>query len=227
MSLNSVVVLHEALGKKIRHPMRSDFRRIVYSTYPAAIEDLDQEVAELEARHDIIIVGRVGAAMQVRPAVVMKLRGRGWIESTKNGLVLLSPPGFVAALKGLGMIHGLGEITPEPLLTPGELVGGGVGAAIAVTGIVLEGKVGIILGVLGGLVTLIAGGSAAIRHLKSSQTSAAAGSSLAPAAAAAAAAPPPPPPPPPKPTSQQRLQAAVTAYGPLAAELIKGVVSLF
>lgn len=253
MSLNDAVVLHEPLlGKKMPHHHRHAFRRIIYNTYPAAIEDLDEEVRELEARHDVLIVGRVGAAMQIRPAVVMKLRGRGWVESTKNGLVLLSPPGFVAALKGLGIVRGLGEITPEPALQPTEIMGIGVGGAMLIGGVILEGKVGTALGVIGGIVALFAGGSAILRNARSPQTIATQApppgvpvlpGAPAPAGAPAsygypaqqttygstgyAVAPPPPPPPPPKPTSQQRLTAAVQAYGPIATELIKGVISLF
>ncbi len=43
----------------------------------------------------------------------------------------------------------------------------------------------------------------------------------------ATAPPPPPPPPPPKPTRTQTYTAIATAAAPIAAELIKGLVSLF
>lgn len=253
MSANQYVTFHETLGKpKHHHHRRPRFERMIPWGYAYAdlTTSVDDEVAFHESKHDIVILGPVGRPEQVRQAVVDRLRARGWVQTEKNGIVLLSPPGLVAAMKGLGIIHGLGALSPEPALTPGEFMGLGVGGAMAITGIVLEGKLGLILGLVGGLVAVIGGGSALMRAMKPDpfapapmppgltpqqqaayqQNPAAYGTQYGaqPGGYYQTAPPPPPPPPPPRPpTSSERLQSAVAAYGPLASELIKGVVSLF
>lgn len=261
MSMNDSVTLHEPLGKpkgkgggKHHHHHggggRIRFRPLIdpayyergypyyYGDEYGETRSIEDEVAFHEAKHDVIIVSRAGKPSQVRQAVVDRLKSRGWVESTKNGIVLLSPPGFVAAMKGLGLIHGLGVITPEPLVKPAEILGVGVGGAMIVGGVLVEGKVGLGLGIVGGLVSLISVGSAVMRAMQPAPASAV---PLPPGATAASPTPaaqypavqqqpamgPPPPPPPKKPSSTERLQAAVQAYGPVAAELIKGVISLF
>lgn len=257
MSANQYVTFHETLGKKPNHHhhhnRRPHFAPMLPWGYAESLtSSVDDEVAFHEAKHDVVILGPVGRPEQVRQAVVERLRARGWVQTEKNGIVLLSPPGLVAAMKGLGIIHGLGDITPEPALTPSEFMGVGVGGAMAITGIVLEGKLGLVLGIVGGLIAAIGGGSALMRAMKpsppfipppppnatpqqvaaynqavaaqqyGSQYGMQTGQYYQPAAAA-----PPPPPPPPKLTSQQRLISAVSAYGPIASELVKGVISLF
>jgi len=251
MSLNDSVTFHESLAAPKHHggghhhsggQHRPHFRHMIdpayydqgypyyYGPEYGMTRSVDDEVAFHEAKHDVIAIEVPGRKQQVRQAVVDALKSRGWVESTKDGARLLSPPGFVAVMKGLGMIHGLGDILPPNPIQPAEIMGLGVSAAMVISGIVVEGKIGLILGLVGGMVGLFAGGSVVLRALStSSQAQGAAVTAQQQqvvAAQQAAAAPPPPPPPPPKLTSSQRLQQTVQAYGPIAAELIKGVISI-
>ena len=245
MSLNDSVTLHEPLGKMKKgfhhgggHHHggggRPHFQRLIdpgfYSLYAEDSRSVDDEVAFHEAKHDLIVLQAPGRQPQVRQAVVNALKSRGWIESVKDGNTLLSPPGLVAAMKGLGVIHGLGDIIAPPLFEPAEIMGAGIGGAMVITGVVLEKKLGLILSLVGGLVTVISLGSVAVRKMSTASQASTAAAAVAQqqqaAAQQAAAAPPPPPPPPPKLTSQQRLQQTVQTYGPLAAELVKGIISI-
>lgn len=195
-----------------------------YYPYPdTSTNSIDDEVSFHESKHDVIVIQAPGHAQQIRQAVVDRLKARGWVESTKDGARLLSPPALVAALKGIGMIHGLGTVTPPDLLSPPEILGLGVGGVMIVAGIVVEGVIGTALAVLGGGTMLFAGGSAVLRNLSVATQAA---SSAAAAAGAGAPAPVGQPPPPPKPTSSQRLTAAATAYGPAAIKLVEGIVNL-
>jgi len=250
MSLNDSVTFHESLAAPKKHHgghhgrgHRIRFRRLIdpayyeqgypywYGPEYGVTRSVDDEVAFHEGKHDVIVVESPGHKQQIRQAVVNALKSRGWVESTKEGAKLLSPPGFVAVMKGLGMIHGLGDILPPNPIQPAEIMGLGVGTAMVIGGIVVEGKLGLVLGLVGGAIGLFAGGSAVLRALSTSSqaqgAAAAAQQQQVVAAQQAAAAPPPPPPPPPKPTSSQRLQQSIQAYGPIAAEIIKGVITLF
>jgi hypothetical protein len=225
---------HHGGGGRFRRSFDSDY--IPFWAYPDAItHSVDDEVAFHESMHDIVTIQAPGHSQQIRQAVVDALKARGWVESTKDGARLLSPPALVATLKGLGMIHGLGVVTPPDLLNPAEIMGLGVGGVMIVAGIVVEGMIGTALAVLGGGAMLFAGGSAMLRNVSvAAQAATQAAQAAAPGSAAAvqqqqtyaAAFAPPPPPPPVKPTSSQRLTAAATAYGPAAIKLIEGIVSI-
>jgi hypothetical protein len=264
MSLNDSVTFHESLAAPHPHGghhhggggggHRVRFRRLIdpayydqgypyyYGPEYGSTRSVDDEVAFHEAKHDVIAIESPGHKQQVRQAVVDALKARGWVESTKDGARLLSPPGFVAVMKGLGMIHGLGEIAAPETLNPVEMMGLGVGGLMFVGGVVVEGMIGKAMMVLGGGTILFSGGAAILRHLSTAsqaQSSAAAAvqqQALPPGATVITTptgqqqvvyAQPPPPPPPPKLTSSQRLQQSVQAYGPLAGELIKGLISIF
>jgi hypothetical protein len=245
MSLNDSVTFHGTLAAPKHHhggQHRPRFRHMIdpayyeggypyyYGPEYGLTRSVDDEVAFHEAKHDVIAVQVPGHQQQIRQAVVDALKSRGWVESMKDAARLLSPPGLVAVMKGLGMIRGLGEIVAPDMLNPVEIMGLGVGTLMFVSGAVLEGMVGKALMILGGGATLFSGGAAVLRHLSTSSlaqsSAAAAGQPGALPAQQQQYAPPPPPPPPPKLTSSQRLQQSVQAYGPLAAELIKGVISI-
>jgi hypothetical protein len=218
---------HHGGGRFLRRgPLDIDYDAWGYPYWGAVpTRSIDDEVSFHESMHDVIVIQAPGHSQQIRQAVVDALKARGWVESTKDGARLLSPPALVATLKGLGLIHGLGAITPPDLLNPLEIMGLGVGGVMVVAGIVVEGVIGTALAVLGGGSILFAGGSAMLRNISFAAQSAAA--AAAPGAAAAAAAPAfGPPPPPPKPTSSQRLTAAANAYGPAAIKLIEGIVNI-
>ena len=241
MSLNDSVTFHESLAAPRRHHgghQRPRFRHLIdpayydrgypyyYGPEYGLTRSVDDEVAFHEAKHDVIVVQSPGHAQQIRQAVVDALKARGWVQSLKDAAILLSPPGFVAVMKGLGMIHGLGDIAPPEMLNPVEIMGLGVGGVMFAGGAIIEGMIGKALMILGGGAVLFSGGAAVLRHLSTASQAQASAATVQQQAAQAAAAPPPPPPPPPKLTSSQRLQQSVQAYGPLAAELIKGVISI-
>lgn len=144
---------------------------------------------------------------------------------------------------GMGRIYNLGDIQGLQISQPQAvgLIGGG---GLLLGGIFVKGPAGTIMAVLGAVGIGAVGLNLIYTFLQTLPAMSPApgmqpapgaplqpGQPLPPGYAAAYApaqyAPPPPPPPPPKPTRTQTYTAYATAAAPIAAELIKGLVSLF